>query len=230
MQVLERATGASLHSAADSIARGYICCKGLRIGLRGEAAVSGGQVVGFRNYSSIAIRIPHQCVGACDDLAARVFGAGLESVLIISPPGLGKTTALRELVRILSNRGVRTAVLDERNELSASRGGQICCDLGRCSDVLVNIPKAAGTMMLLRGMNPQLIAMDEISERADMESVKMINGCGVALLASAHAKNREDMLRRPLYRELLELGVFKRLVTISLRDGRRCYDTESAEL
>lgn len=224
MQVLERATGASLHSAAASLANGYISCRGLRIGICGEAVISGETVAGFRSYSSLAVRIPGQCRGACDELAARVFRDGVESALVLSPPGYGKTTALRELTRLLSDSGVRTGVVDERNELSAVVNGEAGFELGRCSDILVGVPKALGAMMLLRGMNPELIVMDEITRSEDMEAIRTIGGCGVAMLASAHGRSREDMLSRPLYRELLSMGVFKWLITIDLRDGRRSYD------
>lgn len=223
MQVLEKATGASLHSAAQSISRGYINYRGLRIGLCGEAAAGCGQTTGFRSYSSLAIRIPHMCRGVCDEAARQLFSDGPASVLIISPPGVGKTTALRELVRILGDRGCRAAVADERGELSASYNGQAAFDMGRCSDVLVNVPKAEGAMMLLRGMNPQLIAMDEITRSDDIKAIESICGCGVAVLASAHAKSLEDMLRRPLYRELMDLGVFDWLMSIGIRQGSRCY-------
>ncbi len=223
MQVLEKATDASLHSAAEAMARGYITRGGIRIGLCGDAAVTDGQVTGFRSFSSLAIRIPRQCVGVCNGIVGDLFTDGPVGVLIISPPGLGKTTALRELTRIVSDRGWRTAVADERGELSAFYEGQASFDLGRCSDVLVNVPKAEAAMMLLRGMNPRLIAMDEITQRADIRAIEEVCGCGVAVLASAHAGSPEDLRRRPLYRELMELGVFDWLVCISMERGTRRY-------
>lgn len=226
MQVLDKATGASLHSAAESMAQGFICYRGLRIGLCGEAAVSSGRVMGFRSYASLAIRIPSQRRGVCDRVAAQVFREGPCGVLVVSPPGGGKTTALRELARVLGDRGLRTAVADERNELSATVNGEAGFELGRCSDVLVGVPKAEAAMMLLRGMNPQIIAMDEITQDRDLEAIRELSGCGVAVLASAHGKSLADMLSRPLYRELMALRAFQWLVTISQSGGARHYDTE----
>ena len=121
------------------------------------------------------------------------------------------------------------AVLDERNELSASTGGKQHFDLGRCSDVLVGVPKGTGVGMLLRGMNPQVIAMDEISAGEDKQVIERIIGCGVSILASAHGRDRHDMLRRPMYRELFEMGAFSNVLTIS-RDGEnRRYSLERLE-
>ena len=227
--MLERATGASLHAAMPGIVSGYIGYKGLRIGLCGSGIMNQGQLAGFRDFSSLAIRLPRECRGICNGFIDRLTQSSLENTLIVSPPGLGKTTLLRELIRVLSDRGTRVAVLDERNELSASTGGKQHFDLGRCSDVLVGVPKGTGVGMLLRGMNPQVIAMDEISAGEDKQVIERIIGCGVSILASAHGRDRHDMLRRPMYRELFEMGAFSNVRTIS-RDGEnRRYSLERLE-
>ena len=222
MQVLEKATGASLHSVAPAMVNGYINYNGLRIGLCGTAAISGGQLVGFREFSSLAIRLPRECKGICSGFIDRLTENGFENTLIVSPPGMGKTTLLRELIRVISERGVRTAVLDERGEISASGS----FDLGRCSDVLTGAAKELGASMLLRGMNPQVIAMDEISRENDRAVIEQILGCGVAILASAHGRDRQDMLQRPMYRGLFDMGVFKNILTIYRNGDSRRYVLE----
>lgn len=228
-QVLERATGASLHSAMPAMVNGYISYQGLRIGLCGSAIMNQGRLAGFQDFSSLAIRLPRECRGICGGFIDRLTQNRLENTLIVSPPGLGKTTLLRELIRVLADSGTRVAVLDERNELSASSGGKQHFDLGRCSDVLVGIPKETGAAMLLRGMNPQVIAMDEISAGEDRLVVERIIGCGVSILASAHGRDRHDMLRRPMYRDLFAMGAFSNIITIS-RDGEnRRYSLERLE-
>ena len=225
MQVLEKATGASLHSAAPAMTKGYISYKGLRIGLCGSAAISGGQLLGFRDFSSLAIRLPRECRGICSGFIDELTEGGLENTLIVSPPGLGKTTLLRELIRVISDRGVRVAVLDERGELYADGG----FDLGRCSDVLSGISKELGAGMLLRGMNPQVIAMDEISRKEDQGVIQQIMGCGVTLFASAHGRDRQDMQRRLVYRELFESEAFKYILTIRMEHSRRRYVLETIQ-
>ena len=228
-QVLERATGASLHSALPGMVNGYIIYKGLRIGLCGSVIMNQGRLAGFGDFSSLAIRLPRECRGICAGFIDRLTQSSLGNTLIVSPPGLGKTTLLRELIRVLADRGTRVAVLDERNELSASVGGKQYFDLGRCSDVLVGVPKGTGAGMLLRGMNPQVIAMDEISAWEDKQVIERIIGCGVSILASAHGRDRHEMLLRPMYRELFEMGAFSNMITIS-RDGEnRRYSLERLE-
>lgn len=222
MRLLEKATGASLHSSMQSMKNGYISWHGLRIGLCGQAIYNHGELTGFRNYSSAVIRIPHECRDVCRAEVHKIISDG-GSTLVAAPPGVGKTTALRELVRVFSEAGIRTAVVDERNELAATENGRAQFELGSCTDVLVNVPKAQGAMMLLRGMNPQVIAMDEITQPEDIRAIGEIAGCGVAVLATAHGRSQAEMLRRPLYRELFEMGVFENLLTVSLSNGRRGY-------
>ena len=123
-----------------SMRNGYISWHGLRIGLCGQAIYNRGELTGFRNYSSAVIRIPHECRDICRAEAHKIISDGLGSTLIAAPPGIGKTTALRELVRVFSETGIRTSVVDERNELSATENGRAQFELGSCTDVLVDVP------------------------------------------------------------------------------------------
>lgn len=227
MRVLEKATGASLHTAAPGLRGGYVSFRGLRIGVCGEAVFKGKEVDGLRSFSSLAIRIPHALPAECGVFIEKLLSPAPVSTLIVSPPGFGKTTLLREMIRRTSSRRFRVAVIDERNELSASFAGNTQFDLGPESDVMVGVPKAQAAMMLLRGMNPQIIAMDEITDAEDLHAVEEIAGCGVLVYASAHAADRADMLRRTLYSRLLNLKVFRELVVIRCTGGRRSYERDT---
>ena len=226
IRTMEKATGASVHTAMGEIAKGYVGSRGLRIGICGTAVMSGGEIKGFRNLSSLAIRIPQEHRGICDGLIRELYAQGYENTLVISPPGMGKTTALREIIRRLSDGGTRFGVIDERNELAAFAGGTAQFDLGRRSDVITGAPKDAAAMILLRGMNPQVIAMDEITKCEDAGVVRDIYGCGVGILASAHAAGTDELKKRPVYRELLAQGIFRSAVVIGMEKGERRYKTE----
>lgn len=224
LRCLEKATGASLHSAAAEMSRGFIAHQGLRIGLCGTVVEQNGAVKGFRTFSSLSIRIPHEVRGACDGVFHAMGRALFENTLILSPPGVGKTTALRELIRLFSNSGMRVGVLDERGEIAAMSGARLGFDLGRGCDVLSLCGKREGAMMLLRGMNEQILAMDEITQPEDLGVIREIMGCGVGLLATAHAARAEDLRQRPLYAALLDERLFTQAIIIQLKDGERRYE------
>ena len=118
-------------------------------------------------------------------------------------------------------------MIDERNELSASASGNPQFDLGQGSDIMIGVPKAQAAIMLLRGMNPEIVAMDEITQREDIGAVEEIIGCGVRIFAAAHARDAADLGKRPLYRALLSGGIFEELVTIRCEDGKRVYNREA---
>lgn len=224
--VVERATSASVHTAQSSIAKGFINCSGgIRIGLCGTGVIDRGEVRGMRAISSLAIRIPHEIRG-CGQAVIDRLAASSGNVLILSPPGYGKTTFLRECIRQMSDAGQRVSVADERGELAAVYRGIPQFDLGKSSDVMSDVPKAQAVMMLLRAMNPQVIAMDEISSPEDIGAAETASGCGVRIIATAHAAGRLELQVRPIYKKLLEHGMFGSLIVIKSCCGVRSYSYE----
>lgn len=216
-QVLDRATELSRYAAAESLAQGFVTAQGgFRVGVCGSALQNGGENRGFAALSALAVRIPR----LRRDVAAPVLERLLEkgrplSVLVLSPPGGGKTTFLRDLVRLLSDGGRRVGLVDERGELAALYRGAPQLDVGRCTDVLDGCAKALAIPMLLRAMNPQIIAVDELAAAGDRAAVEAAAGCGVTLLATVHAPSVAELRRRPLFAPLLEKRIFRRAVVIT---------------
>ena len=224
-QVLDRATELSRYAASESLAQGFVTAPGgFRVGVCGSALAEGGVNRGLTAFSALNIRIPR----LRRDVALPALGDLLEdgrplSALILSPPGGGKTTFLRDLVRLISDRGFRVGLVDERGELAALYRGAPQLDVGRCTDVLEGCPKALAIPMLLRAMNPQVIALDELAAGADLAAVEAAAGCGVSLLATVHAPSAEALHRRPLFAPVLAAGVFRRAVVLTgAGRDRRC--------
>ena len=187
---------------------------GHRLGFCGTAVVERGEVTALRDLSSANLRVARACHG-CADEALRLLGESPGSVLIAGPPGSGKTTLLRELVRLLSDRlGRRVGVVDSRGELAACLNGEPQFAIGRRTDVISMVPKAQGMELLLRVMSPEWIAVDEITAGEDVRALNRAGYCGVRLLATVHAYGLTDLKRKPLYRKLLEEGIFDTILSL----------------
>ena len=230
--VLEIATQASAHTALERVRGGFFTVRGgHRIGICGTAVVRDGAVCNLRQLSSLAIRVAREVRGVSAPVLDRLWSGGeFQSTLILSPPGGGKTTLLRDLIRALSDGAghppLRVGVADERGELAGMYRGEPQFAVGSHTDVLDGCPKGAGLLMLLRGMNPQVLAADELTAPEDAAALESAANCGVALLASVHGRDAEELRDRPLFRRMLEERLFRRAVVIRREGGARSYGVE----
>ena len=227
--VLDIATGSSRYTASQSLRQGYLTAEGgFRIGVCGTAVLEGGEVALYRDLSSLNIRIPREQIGLADRVLPGLLAEGrLESTLVISPPGGGKTTLLRDLVRALSDeKNLRVSLVDERGELAAGHRGVPQLQVGRHTDVLDACPKAQAIPTLLRAMNPQVIAVDEVAVAGDVAALEQAAGAGVVLLATVHGAGVEDLKRKPILAGMLGLGIFRKAVRIGRLGAGRWYAVE----
>lgn len=219
--VIEIATQASAHAALERVRQGYFTVRGgHRVGLCGSVVTEEGRVKNLRCLSSLNLRVAHDLPGCGEEAVKALTERGeFPSTLLLAPPGGGKTTLLRDMVRLLSNgfcaRPLRVGLCDERGEVAALWEGAPQFDVGERTDVLEGCPKAQALMMLLRGMDPQVLACDEITESADCAALGQCAGCGVKLLATVHAKAVDDLMGKEVYRELLGRGIFEKAVVLS---------------
>lgn len=230
------ATEFSRYAAAETVREGYLAVKGgFRIGLCGTAVMKDGVNTNLKNFSSASVRIAREHTGIAEDLAQQLFRDGdFQNTLILSPPGAGKTTLLRDLVRSLSA-GVapygprRVSLIDERGEVAVMYRGEPQMDVGPYTDVLDACPKALGIPMVLRAMNPQIIAVDEITAYQDIKAMSLAVGCGVRLLATIHAADLAELQEKPLYRTLMKERIFTFAVWISKTETERIYRVEELQ-
>lgn len=232
-QLCDTVTGYSRYAAAETIARGFLMAPGgFRIGLCGTAVVREGGNRNLRDLSSAVVRIGREKTGLSDELLPQLFeGERFRNTLILAPPGLGKTTLLRDLIRNLSDGTAdymprRVAVVDERGEIAGMYQGMAQLEVGCHTDIMDGCPKAEGIPILLRAANPQIIAVDEITERQDIYAMAAAANCGVGLLATVHAADCAELRRKPLFAKLLRLHAFETAVVICMDGGQRCYRTE----
>lgn len=202
--------------AAATISQGYLTAPGgHRIGVCGEAVVRDGCFQGIRTISSLCIRVARDVPG----IAERVYVDG-QSVMILGAPGWGKTTLLRDLARQIAKTKT-VCVIDERQELFPPG---FCT--GKRMDILSGCPKKQGIEMALRTMRPDVIAVDEITAQEDCQALIRAFGCGVTLLATAHAAGIQDFGRRTIYEELRMQQIFD---TILALNPDKTFHAEAAE-
>ena len=193
---------------AETLSQGYLTAPGgHRIGVCGEAIVKDGRMTGVRKPSSLCIRVARDFPGMIRD---RSLISG--SVLIIGKPGSGKTTFLRDLIRLRSNSGTGSvAVVDQRGEIFPFASA---FPPGQRTDVLIGCGKKEGMETVLRTMGPETIAVDEITSEADCNGLLHAAWCGVSLIATAHAASKRDLCCRPVYKPLISANIFDVLVIL----------------
>lgn len=229
METMERMTQSSLYAAEDQLRQGFLTLPGgHRVGITGETVTENNQIRSLRHISSLNIRLAGEPSADATDILRRIidFQGSIVHTLLISPPRAGKTTLLRQLIRLISNGvpliklpGQSVGVVDERGELAGMWQGIPAFNLGCRTDILDRCPKVKGLTMLIRSMSPAVIAVDELGSPEDAMILKDAVRCGVRILATAHASSLEESFQRSYLRELLRDRTFQKVVVLSRNKG-----------
>lgn len=230
LETLQHICDNSIYTYQSQICNGYITMQGgHRIGITGNAIIKEGKVTNINYVSSLNFRIAKQVLGASNKVIKYVINEEENSIyttLIVSPPGVGKTTILRDLIRKLSNgieqinyHGINIGLVDERGEIAAMYRGIPQNDIGTRTDVLDNVTKAIGMTMLIRSMSPKVIVADEIGNKDEVEPIMQAVCSGIKGIFTAHGASIEDIKLNPTIRELADNGVFERIIFLSEKKG-----------
>ena len=230
-ETLSRMSQYSMYALEEELRNGFITIQGgHRVGVAGRTVCEHGKVLSFRNICSLNIRIARQKKGCADKLLPWLIQKdSIYNTLLLSPPGSGKTTMLRDCIRLLSEggkgmAGKKVGVVDERSEIAASFFGVPQNDLGDRTDVLDACPKAEGMRILLRSMSPQIIAVDELGSKEDYQAVEEALHCGCRILGTMHAQEIGELQEKMYLSNWLDKGYFGRFVFLDLdQNGERTF-------
>ena len=226
-EMLNYITGYSVYAMEEELKQGFITLAGgHRIGVTGHATYERGkntgeyQVTCLTDIGGLNIRIAHEKKGCAKDIVLLLRnGQSIYNTLFFSAPGVGKTTYLRDAVRILSTGdavfpGIKCCVIDERSEIAACRMGKPQNDLGIRCDVLDACPKDMGMRMVLRAMSPQIIAVDELGKESEFDMLEQMCCSGVKVLGTMHAGNLQELMQNKMVRKGIDNGSLERFVEL----------------
>lgn len=226
LETLQHICDNSIYTYQTQICSGYITMQGgHRVGITGNAVMKDGKINNINYISSLNFRIAKQVLGASSKIIKYVINQEENSIyntLIVSSPGVGKTTILRDLIRKLSNgieqinyKGLNVGVVDERGEIAAMYRGVPQNDVGIRTDVLDNVSKALGLSLLIRSMSPKIIVADEIGNKDEIEPIMQAVCSGIKGIFTAHGSSIEDIKLNPTIKQLADNGVFERIIFLS---------------
>jgi len=218
-EMLNYITGYSLYAMDEELKQGYITFSGgHRIGITGHATYEGTgnendlQITNIIDIGGLNIRIAHERKGCAEQIIPFLKNEkSIYNTIFFAAPGVGKTTCLRDAIRILSNgdtehAGLKVCVVDERSEIAACVEGKPQNDLGKRTDVLDACPKQVGMRMVLRSMSPEIIAVDELGKEEEFMLLEQMRCSGVKILGTLHAGDMEQVMHNPLIRKSIDFN------------------------
>lgn len=223
LETLQNICENSIYSYQNQICSGFITIRGgHRVGIAGNIVMEKNQIINVNYISSLNFRIAKQIKGCSNKILKYILDMENNTVfntLIVSEPGAGKTTILRDTVRRISGgieninfKGITVGLVDERGEIAAMYKNEPQNDMGLKVDILSNVSKDIGIRMLVRSMAPDIICADEIGTKNDVEAIKYAVTSGVKGIFTAHGNNIESIKNSPILKELIEIKLIDRII------------------
>ena len=225
LQIVEKLCENSIYAYKKQLCEGYITIRGgHRVGITGTTVIENGEIINIKYITSLNFRIARQVLNCSNRIIGQVVDTKNQSIfntLIVSPPGRGKTTILRDLIRKLSNgisemhfKGKTCGVVDERGEIAAMYRGIPQNDVGMRTDIIDNVSKPKGIKILIRTMAPEIIACDEIGGEEDIQAIEEAMISGVKGIFTMHGKTIEDINANRHIKKLIDDKIIEKIIFI----------------
>lgn len=225
LQILERFCENSIYAYKNQICQGFLTIKGgHRVGITGNVVIENEKIINIKYVSSLNIRIAREILNCSNKILGEILDVNNQTIfntLIVSPPGKGKTTMLRDVIRQISNgisninfRGLTISLIDERGEIAATYKGVPQNDVGIRTDVIGNVRKSLAIEMLIRSMAPEVIACDEIGGIEDITAIKKAMLCGVKGIFTMHGKDMDDIKKNKDIYNLVQNKEIEKIIFI----------------
>jgi stage III sporulation protein AA len=225
--IIYKASEYSVYAVNEQIKSGFITVAGgIRIGLAGELVYENNIIRTQKNFSGLNIRVPHEVTNCALNAFPYIYNRDIYNTLVISPPGAGKTTFIRDLAKIIGDSEVliNVLIIDERSEIAACLSGVPQLNVGMYTDILCNCSKGYGFGAGIRTMRPDVIVTDELATKEDIDAAAYAISCGVKVIATTHAYDHSDLGLKPNFAEITKNKMFERYVILSCRKGPGTYE------
>ena len=229
LNILQAICENSIYTYQKQIAEGFVTIQGgHRVGISGSCVIENEKVININYVNSLNFRISRQVIGVGKKILKHILDLeekNLYNTLIISPPGAGKTTLVRDIVRQVSSgikdykfKGLNVGLVDERGEIAALYKGVPQNDVGVKTDVIENVSKAIGMKMLIRSMAPQVIVADEIGNYEDVEAINYAICSGCKGIFTAHGSTFDDIYLNPVLKNLINVKIFEVIIFLDVKN------------
>ena len=227
LRILQSVCENSIYSYQHQIAEGFVTVKGgHRVGISGSCVVENGKVININYINSLNFRVARQIFNISKNALKYILNIKENTIfntLIVSKPGCGKTTLIKDITRQISDgtddfKGLKVGVIDERGEIAALYRGIPQNDIGLRTDVIDNVSKNDGMKMLIRSMSPEVIIADEIGNINDIEAINYAVCSGTKGIFTAHGQVLEDLYINKTLNELMNQNIFEVIIFLNTKE------------